>query len=159
MRIEEKIHHLLHGIRVMTVAVTAGEMPWTAPVYFVFHGQCFYFFSNKRSRHIRYAPEGRIIAASIFNDSDQIDDIFGFQMSGTLRGDLDRSIQIAVIKQYVDKFHFLKKMFGQQIFENRQFFLEKFNSRLYFFEPKEVFLTGNNGKTGQRLEIDLGKHV
>lgn len=50
-------------------------------------------------------------------------------------------------------------MFGQQIFENRQFFLEKFNSRLYCFEPKEVFLTGNNGKIGQRLEIDLGKHV
>lgn len=158
MNIEEKTYHLLHGIRVMTLAVTAGEMPWTAPVYFVFHGRCFYFFSSKESRHIRYASSGRVVAASVFNDSDQIDDIFGFQMVGSIREDLDRSVQVTVIKKYVDKFNFLQKMFGRQIFENRQFFLEKFNSRLYCFQPEAVFLSENSSKTGQRREIELEKY-
>lgn len=153
--IKEKITDLIHGTRVMTLAVSDNDVPWSSPVYFVFHDNKFYFFSNETSRHIKHANNKKNISISIFQDSDQMDLIFGFQMSGTVEKILKKRLYITIVKKYVSKFDFLKKIFGSQIIENRHFFLEKFKSYLYCFEPDIIFLSDNSKSTDKRTKIDL----
>ena len=149
--------HLINETRVMNLAVSNNDIPWSSPVYFVFHDYDFYFFSNENSKHIRYAQDQKIISASIFKDSDQMDLIFGFQMSGTLKKVSKATLYLAVVKKYVTKFSFLKQAFNSQPLENKNFFLEKFKSHLYCFHPDEIYLSDNSKTTGKRSDIDLKK--
>jgi len=157
--IKDKAKHLINETRVMTLAVSDKDIPWSAPVYFVFHDNRFYFFSNKKSRHIEYAKNQKIISASIFQDSDHMDQIFGFQMSGILEKVSKKTFYLTIVRKYVTKFSFLKQIFGPQIIENKDFFLEKFKSQLYCFVPDKVFLSDNSSTTDKRSKIDLSKIV
>jgi len=155
--IEDKAKHLINETRVMTLAVSDKDIPWSAPVYFVFHDNRFYFFSNENSRHIEYAKDQKMISASIFQDSDRMDQIFGFQMSGLLEKVSKKILYLSIVKKYVAKFSFLKQIFGSQIIENKRFFLEKFKSHLYCFHPDIIFLSDNSRTTDKRSIIDLSK--
>lgn len=159
--IKDKARRLINETRVMTLAVSDKNVPWSTPVYFVFHDNKFYFFSNEKSRHIEYAKDQKIISASIFQDSDRMDRIFGFQMSGILEKVSKKILYLTIVKEYVAKFSFLKQIFGPQIIENKDFFLEKFKSQLYCFHPDIVFLSDNSQTkdktTGKRPEMDLNK--
>lgn len=152
---KEKANRLIHETRVMTLSVCRGDIPWSAPVYFVFHDSGFYFFSNENSRHVKDAEGMRPVSASIFQDSDQMKGIFGFQMAGRIEVISKMDEQLGIVKKYVSKFKFLKQLFGPQILENRRFFLEKFKSRLYCFHPDRVYLSDNSNTSGKRSEIDL----
>lgn len=150
-----KTRRLINETRVMTLAVSDRDVPWSSPVYFVFHDNGFYFFSNENSRHVKYATDKKSLSASIFHDSDRLDRIFGFQMSGTLEKASTMRVYIAVVKKYVAKFNFLEQVFGPQIIENKRFFLEKFKSQLYCFHPDRIYLSDNARSTGKRFEINL----
>ena len=152
--IREKTGILIDSTRVMTLAVSPGDIPWSSPVYFVFHKPGFYFFSNEKSKHVQYALDGKKIGASIFHDADHIDRIFGFQMSGYVSPVLKQVEYGLVVQKYVSKFGFLKKVFGPRILENKRFFLEKFKSRLYCFEPDRICLSDNSKSSGKRQELD-----
>ncbi len=153
----KKARELIYSRRVMTLAVSCDDIPWSSPVYFVFHDNGFYFFSNENSRHIQHALDNRKTGASIFHDSDVIDRIFGFQMSGTIHAVSKKVEYFSVVKAYVSKFSFLKKVFGPQILENKRFFLEKFKSQLYCFDPDRVCLSDNSKTSGKRSELDLSQ--
>ncbi|RLC25888.1 MAG: hypothetical protein DRH93_00520 [Deltaproteobacteria bacterium] len=157
----DKARLLMNDARVMTLAVSDNDIPWSSPVYFVCHDNRFYFFSNENSRHINYAKNQKTVSASIFQDSDRIDLIFGFQMSGVLEKVSKKTLHLTVVRKYVSKFSFLKQIFGSQIIENKQFFLEKFKSHLYCFCPGDVFLSDNSQAkdqtTGKRRTIELNK--
>lgn len=153
--IQNKTNRLINETRVMTLAVSHKDIPWSSPVYFVFHDNGFYFFSNETSRHIQYAKDQKNISASIFQDADQMDRIFGFQMSGTLEKVSKMTIYLAIVKKYVAKFDFLEKVFGPRIIKNNRFFLEKFKSHLYCFHPDKIFLSDNSKATDKRSEINL----
>ncbi len=152
---KEKAKRLIHETRVMTLSVCRDDIPWSAPVYFVFHDLGFYFFSNENSRHIKDAEGMRPVSASIFQDSDQMEKIFGFQMAGRIEAISKMDEQLGIVKKYVSKFSFLKQIFGPQLIENRRFFLEKFKSRLYCFHPDRVYLSDNSATSGKRSEIAL----
>jgi uncharacterized protein YhbP (UPF0306 family) len=152
---KEKAKRLIHETRVMTLSVCRDDIPWSAPVYFVFHDFGFYFFSNENSRHVKDAEGMRPVSASIFQDSDQMEEIFGFQMAGRIEAISKMDAQLRIIKKYVSKFNFLQQIFGSQILENKRFFLEKFKSRLYCFYPDRVYLSDNSATSGKRSEIDL----
>ncbi|MCP4673560.1 MAG: hypothetical protein GY857_19920 [Desulfobacula sp.] len=154
--IHDKAKYLINNTRVMTLAVANNDIPWSSPVYFVFHGNAFYFFSNENSRHIIYAQD-KNISASIFQDSDNMDQIFGFQMSGKIEKISKKSLYFLIVKKYVGKFNFLQQIFGSQIIDNKQFFQEKFKSRLYCFHPDQIFLSDNSSKSDKRSVIDLNK--
>ncbi|MBT3175491.1 MAG: hypothetical protein HOG03_01340 [Desulfobacula sp.] len=154
-KIKDKARCLIHDTMVMTLAVSDKDIPWSSPVYFVFHGNRFYFFSNEKSRHIKYAKNQKIISASIFQDSDQMDLIFGFQMSGKLEKISKKALYMIVVKKYVTKFNFLKQIFGPGIIENKNFFLEKFKTQLYCFNPDITFLSDNSKTTDKRSKIRL----
>ena len=156
-KIKDKARRLVNETRVMTLAVSDKDIPWSSPVYFVFYDNKFYFFSNEKSRHIEYAKDQKIISASIFQDSDRMDQIFGFQMSGLLEKVSKKILYFTIVKKYVTKFSFLKQIFGPQIIENKRFFLEKFKSHLYCFHPDKIFLSDNSTKTDKRSMIDLSE--
>lgn len=139
----------------MTLAVCKDGIPWSSPVYFVFYETGFYFFSNEQSRHITDGSDQKPVAASVFQDSDRMDQIFGFQMSGRIEEISKMDVHLTIVKKYVSKFSFLKQVFGPQIIENKRFFLEKFKSRLYCFKPGTVFLSDNSSSSGKRSTIDL----
>ncbi len=139
----------------ITLAVSKGGIPWKSPVYFVYWDHRFYFFSNKNSKHILQGLDKNQVAASIFNDSDQIDQIFGLQMGGVIELVSRPDHYLTVVKKYTHKFDFLKQAFGSQIIENRDFFLEKFKSHLYKFNPENIFLSDNSNSTDKRKPIDL----
>ncbi|NOX35459.1 MAG: hypothetical protein GXP56_17300 [Deltaproteobacteria bacterium] len=153
--IKEKALCLINETRVMTLAVAENDIPWSSPVYFVFYDKGFYFFSNENARHIHFAKDRKIVSASIFQDSDQMDRIFGFQMSGRLEAVSKTTLYLLAVKKYVDKFRFLKQIFGPGIIENKDFFLEKFKSRLYCFCPDKIFLSDNSKITAKRSEVNL----
>lgn len=153
----EKAKRLINETRVMTLSVCRNDIPWSSPVYFVFLDNDFYFFSNENSRHIKDAERKRPVSASIFQDSDRMDLIFGFQMSGRIEAVSKMDVHLGVVQKYVSKFNFLKQLFGPQILENKRFFLEKFKSRLYCFRPDIIYLSDNSGTSGKRSGIDLAK--
>lgn len=155
MEPQQKAKRLIHETRVMTLSVCRDDIPWSAPVYFVFHDPGFYFFSNENSRHVIDAEGMRPVSASIFQDSDRMEEIFGFQMAGRTKPVSKPDVHLRVVKKYVSKFNFLQQIFGPQILENRRFFLEKFKSRLYCFYPDRVYLSDTSSTSGKRSEIDL----
>jgi len=151
----EKAKRLINETRVMTLSVCRNDIPWSSPVYFVFLTDGFYFFSNENSSHIKDAEGQRQVAASIFQDSDRMELIFGFQMAGRIEAISKMDLHLQVVQKYVSKFSFLKQLFGPQILENKRFFLEKFKSRLYCFQPDIIYLSDNSSTSGKRSEIDL----
>ena len=157
--IKEKTGRLIHETRVMTLAVSENDIPWSSPVYFVFHGDGFYFFSNENSRHIQYAQDPKNVSASIFQDSDRMDQIFGVQMSGRVENVSKMALYGMIVQKYVLKFSFLKQIFGPGIIEDKDFFMEKFKSKLYCFYPEKIFLSDNSKATDKRLKIELSKIV
>ncbi len=156
-KIKKKTGRLISETRVMTLAVSENDIPWSSPVYFVFHGHGFYFFSNEKSRHIQYAKDQKNVSASIFQDSDRMDQIFGFQMSGRLEAVSKMALHVMIVQKYVAKFNFLKQIFGPGIIEDKDFFLEKFKSRLYCFYPEKIYLSDNSKAADKRLKIELSK--
>ncbi len=153
--IKKKASQLLDRTRVMTLAVSKEGIPWSSPVYFVFHDKQFYFFSNENSRHIQYTLDKKQVSVSVFHDSDRIDEIFGFQMTGTLTPVKSPGKQFTIIKQYVEKFDFLKTELDYGSLENKDVFLEKFKSRLYCFLPDKIFLSDNSRTSDKRVRVSL----
>ncbi len=139
----------------MTLGVNCHDFPWSAPVYFVYHQGIFYFFSNPMSRHILNASDNQKTSSSIFNDSDKMDQIYGIQMNGVLTSKIKMPLYIDIVRQYVLKFNFLEIAFGARVWTDKNFFMEKFKSRLYGFMPEKVYLSDNSRPRDKRLKIDL----
>lgn len=151
---------LLTQTRVMTVSVAKDENPWSAPVYFIYEKPGFFFFSNPKSRHIRFALDTKRMCASIFHDADNMEDIFGIQMSGHMEKVSAKMQYFKIVKAYVNKFNFLSQQFGEQILKNPDFFMEKFTSDLYGFYPETIFLSDNSTShksrsENKRISVDL----
>lgn len=155
MLLSEKIRVLIQETRVMTLAVSKKDVPWSSPVYFVFYDNRFYFFSNDASAHIQNAEDKKTVSVSIFQDSDNMDMIFGLQMSGKVEKVSGTGLYVKVVKKYVNKFDFLYKIFGPEVIRNRNFFLEKFTSSLYCFYPERILVSDNSrSTTGRNKELD-----
>ena len=148
----DKLQHLFMATRAMTLGCCDNGSPWTAPVYFVRHQKNFYFFSNETSRHIQWSTEKKA-AASIFQDSAQMEDIFGLQMEGLIR-QVKASVEWAqALSAYGDKFSFLKKQFGARLLMDPSFFKSQFNARLFCFSPQRIWLSDLGASGKGRREI------
>ena len=152
---KEKVKQVLYHTRVMTLSVNTGECPWSFPVYLVYLGGIFYFFSNTESRHIIHAGSHDGMGASIFHDSDSIEEIYGLQMKGLLESQIPAAKHLVVIPQYIRKFDFIRQAFGKEAVENPDFFKDKFKSRLYGFRPSMVVASDNKRPHGKRQPVDL----
>ncbi len=149
---QERTIGLLLDERVMVISVVYREKPWSAPLYFLFQQGRFYFFSNPAAKHICGSGSG---AVSIYRDPGPIREISGLQMTGTVAAVKDRLLYPVIIKNYIDKFGFLKEMLGPPINSDLAFFKEKFNTELFQFVPGEIFLTDNSLSFGDKKPVPL----
>lgn len=152
---------LISDSAVMTLAVTAADGPWAAPVYYAYRpaDAGFYFFSSPKSRHIRAAFEGGSCAAAIFRPADASEgnpweSICGLQMCGelTTTGVAQGPRALAL---YLKKFPFSRGLLpsGKNSLE---IFQHHLGVRLYKFSAVRVEWTDNRIRFGYRSEIRLG---
>ena len=146
---------LIKTQRTMVLATQENNVPWTAPVYYVYAKPKFYFFSSPKARHIRQAGPKRMVAASIFIDSDQWQEIQGLQMCGALLEVKKSTERLKAVARFLIKFPFAKPFLqpetGKQIGAPRVG--EKV--RLYAFIPREAHIVNNRIGFGKRLSIQL----
>ncbi len=150
--------------KVMTIATCSEKGPWTAPVYYIFHNHCFYFFSSETARHIKdvfsYTRDGGPLdgqtsrvkgaaAVSIFEDADRFSGLKGLQMSGHVE-------KAGMTKAVVAAADYIKK-YRLPFFEKKALVLikEKFNAQFFQFAPEQVYYMDNTMGFGFRKKVNL----
>ena len=139
----------------MVLATEEERVPWTAPVYYVYTQPNFYFFSSPKSRHIRQAGRGKAVAASIFSDSDQWQQIQGLQMTGTLTEVKKSAERIKASAKFLVKFPFAKPFLQSDQSHQAKAPNVADRVKLYTFIPEASFYVNNRLGFGNRLPILL----
>ena len=140
---------LIFQARVMTLATSADNSPWSAPVYYFYRNRVFYFFSSPDARHICDGKD-RQCAASIFRIHDCIDNLEGLQMSGLVLEQCTGRQAVAVAAAYARHFHI--SCTGSDVLG---FFKNAFHARLYKFVPDLVYHMDNRRGFGCRERVTL----
>ncbi|MCG8688425.1 MAG: hypothetical protein MI892_26385 [Desulfobacterales bacterium] len=148
---------LIHKTKVMTLGTYNTNFntsngngkagPWTAPVYYHFKDNAFYFFSNPKSRHIQQGLDS-LCSASIFKDANDFTQLEGIQMDGHLHGCSVKSVSIAV--EYCKRFGL--SVTPANVLDQIK---TQFHARFYRFIPKHVFYMDNDKRMGTRTQIYL----
>ncbi|MCG8632731.1 MAG: pyridoxamine 5'-phosphate oxidase family protein [Desulfobacterales bacterium] len=134
--------------RVITVS-TGRTAPWAAPVYYLYDGGSFYFFSNPEARHIREGA-GLPCAASVFRDASDTSQLQGLQMSGGIeKCPLDAGTAKLALA-YAG--HYGIKPTANKVLD---YFKHRFHARMYRFTPDTAYYMDNRRGIGSRTEIDL----
>ncbi len=136
------------------VLATADPNPWSAPVYYEYQEQRFYFFSSADSRHVTAALSSGRCSGAVFRDSDDWRGIEGLQMEGRLEEIRAGTEAIRVFAAYIKRFPTVKSFFVEAVFDFAQF-VQRFNARLYAFAPDHIFYVNNQIGFGKRREIKL----
>ncbi|MCP4119646.1 MAG: hypothetical protein GY737_30450 [Desulfobacteraceae bacterium] len=137
--------------RVMTLATGDSRGCWSAPVYYLYKNQGFYFFSSSDSRHIRDAigREGGC-AASVFHDSDEVKELRGLQMQGRIEPVAMNVEALAAAGAYVKKY---------KIRINAQNALaaltKQYRASFYRFVPEEIYYMDNRFGFGSRKRVEI----
>ena len=146
---------LISSQNTMTLATSAGESAWAAPVYYVYENCAFYFFSDPESRHVREGLHAGDSSAAIHTPSTGWRDICGIQMSGKIiRLPLGREAASAFVA-YLKKYPFCKEFFSPGAELNLETFSGRFKAKLYKFVPKQVYYQDNRIQFGHHELIDL----
>ena len=146
-----KALELIQSKRTMVLATSEAHTPWAAPVYYLFTGAAFYFFSSPNALHIQQALGGSVSAAAIYADGDQLDQIEGIQMTGAIALVESRIKKLEVAARYLTRFPLAKELLGNA---GAALDMSKKTS-LYRFTPGKVYYMDNRTGFGRRLEIDL----
>ena len=146
---------LINSQNTMTLATADGESAWAAPVYYVYDGGAFYFFSDPESRHIQEGLSDSESSAAIHAPSIEWRDICGIQMSGKIkRVPLGREAATA-FGAYLKKYPFCKEFFSPGSVLNLETFSGQFKAKLYKFTPQQVFYQDNRLQFGHREAVEL----
>lgn len=139
------VARLIEDRKTMVLA-TAGAGAWAAPVYYIFHADCFYFFSSPRSRHILEALATGQCAAAIFKDASDWRAIEGLQMEGRVE---EVAASPELFEAYVARFPTARELGGDSAGE----FAEKLRAKIYRFVPSRRFYLNNGLGFGRRVEL------
>ncbi len=146
---------LINRQNTMTLATSAGDSAWAAPVYYVYERRMFYFFSDLESRHIQEGLATRDSSAAIHAPSSEWRDICGIQMSGKIEPvPLGREAASA-FGAYLKKYPFCKDFFKPGSVLNLETFIGRFKAKLYKFVPDRVYYQDNRIKFGHRELVKL----
>lgn len=149
--VDHSLRQLVDTQRTLVLA-TADPHPWSAPVYYVRHGDRLYFFSSPKSRHVGAALAERRCAGAIFRDGDDWRDIEGVQMDGQVERVHIGPAALGAFGAYVQKFPTVRDFFDGAAFDLEQF-VGRFRSGLYAFVPDEVFYLNNRIGFGTRTLV------
>lgn len=138
----------------LTLATADPSGPWSAPVYYIFRENRFYFFSSPKSRHIRQALATGRAAASLYHEADAWQAIRGIQMTGRLERVRSTSVALGVIAAYLKRFPFTREFFPDRSTPDLEAFFSRFKTRLYVFAPSTLHYTDNRFGFATRKPID-----
>lgn len=139
---------------VMTLAVSKENMPWTAPVYYIYSAGKFWFFSSPDSRHIiEAALNSGSAAASVYADPHDWSEIKGLQMTGKIRDGRFSSGSALAFAKYLAKFSFVKNMLKGSERMGLSEFQAAFRAAWYFFEPDVIYYSDNSKGFGFRYKV------
>lgn len=142
---------LAQAQRTMVLA-TADMQAWVAPVYYLYWGGKFYFFSNPESQHIQAAKANPKCAAAIYRDSDHWREIEGLQMEGRVAQVTDGPEANQVFGAYVAKFPTVRELLAEPLFDLARF-LRVFRAEMYVFVANRVFYVNNKEGFASRRDI------
>ena len=146
---------LLRECSTMTLATASENVPWAAPVYFVYNEEGLYFFSSRKSRHITEALNTGKAAAAVYPDSSSWLGIRGLQMSGKIRDVSLRKESKSVFEQYKSEYSFLRDFFSNRVEIRLNDIVKSFKVRFYCFEPSLVYYLDNSIRFGFRERVYL----
>jgi uncharacterized protein len=146
---KKRFLELIDAVWTMTLATSGKTGPWSAPVYYLYRDNRFYFFSSPASRHI-LEGDGRPCAASIFRVHDRVDHLEGIQMSGTVQSQKPGIRTAGAAGAYARRFGITVPGADFLIF-----FQNAFHARLYAFLPDLVYHMDNGKGFGNREIITL----
>ena len=147
--------HLTDTRRTMTLATASGDIPWAAPVYYVFADSGFCFFSDPDTRHIREAMAAGRCACAIFEESDSWRQMRGLQMSGSIARVRTGPGALRIVAAYLKKFPVTKELMPSGITADLRFFKNSLHAHLFRFSPDRVLYMDNRIRLGYRKEITL----
>ena len=145
---------LIREASTLTLATADRTGPWSAPVYYLFRDDRFYFFSSPQSRHIQLAQATGRAAASLYHEADSWQAIRGIQMTGRLEIVRSTSVALGVIAAYLRRFPFTGEFFPDHSNPDLEAFFSRFKTRLYVFVPSNLFYTDNRFGFATRQPID-----
>ncbi|QGG46522.1 pyridoxamine 5'-phosphate oxidase family protein [Heliorestis convoluta] len=148
-KLQELFHALCNEHRAMTVAVVDQEgAPWSAPVYYLYQDQCFYFFSSPKSRHVELLQLEASMKASvsIYNEPEAYEAIRGLQMSGSVEEVKAFHKRSALLLAFGRRFSFFEKFLQQP-----SLLQEVEKNKVYKFRPDVIYIVHNEEKFGKRI--------
>lgn len=148
-RSDNRVHELIDAVWTMTLATTGENGPWSAPVYYLYRDERFYFFSSPSSRHIQDGLN-RPGAASIFRVHERKDRLEGLQMHGTILLQKAGIRAAAAAAAYARRFDITVS--GSDFLA---FFQKAFHARLFGFMPDQVYHMDNRKGFGSREVVVL----
>ena len=146
---------LIKAQSTMTLATARENIPWAAPVYYVYLKYCFYFFSDPTSRHIQESLAGNQASSAIYAPASTWKEIRGIQMSGSVENISPGLEAIEAVRAYLKKFSFTKDFFtpGQAL--DLSAFTSRFRVKLYRFKPSLIYYMDNSIRFGFRGKITI----
>lgn len=154
--LQARMRTLIDYEHIMTIAVSGSGHPWAAPVYYVFSGKSFWFFSSPKSRHILEACPAGQAAVTIYACSSAWKDIRGVQMDGAIHiAGPDRESVVA-FRDYLQRFSFISAMLPQALEQTGIKGMETaFKARWYRFDAQNIYYSDNELGFGFREKVDL----
>jgi hypothetical protein len=146
---------LINEQSTMTLATAQADVPWAAPVYYVYFKSSFYFFSDPSSRHIQEAMDADQVSAAIHATAFTWKEIRGIQMSGQLQPVGVGWEAMQAIRAYLKKFPFTKEFFDAGEPFDLDAFGKRFRVRLYKFSPTLVYYLDNQIRFGFRERVAI----
>ncbi len=150
---------LIRTCRSMVLATSHENVPWAAPVYFVYNEPGFYFFSSPSARHIVQSMDNEVSVA-IFSDSARWEQIQGLQMLGRVEIVKNKAKLIKIGARFVLKFPFAEPFLasGRRKADSNSGNLPPEigdRVRLYGFYPTQIFYVNNRFGFGKRVPVLL----
>ncbi len=137
----------------MTLASTERNRSWTAPVYYVYKSEHFYFFSKQTSKHIANSQKTGHASASIHHNPVDWTDIRGLQMEGNITEATKSTHSLQAFKEYFNRFSFPDSNMPAALTDRLQWLKEQFQVRWYTFQPKTVVYLDNSVHFGFKLRL------
>lgn len=139
----------------MTIGTSDNLQAWTAPVYYIYIDNYFYFFSKKSSRHIRESQKNANASASIHANPQEWQDIKGIQMEGAIsETDSKGGQDLAAFKQYVTRFPFVKELANIPFPSwSLDYFSDQLKVRWYKFVPEKIVYLDNSINFGFKIQL------
>lgn len=151
--IKKRAIEFIESQHIMTLATFEKESPWSAPVYYIYCDNNFYFFSNPVSQHITEALKVDMAAASIHFQSVGWSDIKGVQMSGTVSASgLGRQSALA-FHRYMKKFDFIGEIKKTAAVSDIASIESVFKVKFYKFIPETIDYQDNTIKFGFKERV------